>query len=316
MIVEQLDQEISHLKILKHKRERVLRRLKTIEEQLSDEQLKKDRFEKQLRKETKDVKDLDRFSFLKMFRTLTGKQDKFRQKEIAEMAAAEAKWRESQKMITTLEQDLEETRAKTENPEWNDLDKKLELAIARKKVWIIDHNLPESETIKSLYKSRDCIQIMKREIAEALTTGDEAKRTLKFTVTKLNSAESYSSWDMLFGGGLIATALKHSELDGAEDAIHKAQRALQRFHIELVDVEGIDLELLKVERENFTKFADYFFEDIFSEWSIHSSIQASQENVKKILKTVEELCELLEQKQVDVQVKEDRIAEQLSSILG
>ncbi|HWI48665.1 MAG TPA: hypothetical protein VNU45_10635 [Rummeliibacillus sp.] len=316
MMIEELNKEISYLKIQKHKRDRVLRRQKAIEEQLIDEQLRKDRFEQQLRKETKDVEDLDRFSFLKMFRKLTGKQDEIRQKEIAEMAAAEAKWRESEKMITTLEQDLEETRVEAVNSEWEDLDERLNLVIAQKKLWIFDNNLPESEIIKCLYQSRDEIHILRREIAEAFTAGDEAKRALKFTLKKLDSAENYSSCDTIFGGGILATALKHSELDEAEDAIHKAQRALQRFHTELVDVHDIDIELLIVERDGFTKFADYFFDDVFSAWTIHSRIQSSHEHVEEVLNKVEEICNLLGKKKGEVEHKEEKIAEQLSEILG
>ncbi|MFJ8263975.1 hypothetical protein ACIQ4I_18870 [Rummeliibacillus sp. NPDC094406] len=316
MMIEEFNKEISYLKIQKHKRDRVLRRHRAIEEQIIDEELRKDRFEQQLRKETKDVEDLDRFSFLKMFRKLTGKQGEIRQKEIAEMAAAEAKWRESEKMITTLEQDLEETRVEAANSEWENLDERLDLIIAQKKLWIFDNNLPESEQIKSLYQSKDEIHILKREIAEALTAGDEAKRTLKFTLKRLDSAENYSSWDTIFGGGFIATAMKHSELDEAEDAIHKAQRALQRFHTELVDVRDIDLEPLIVEREGFTKFADYFFDDVFSAWTIHSRIQSSQEHIEEVLNKVEEICNLLDKKQGEVENKEEGIAKQLSEILG
>lgn len=316
MIIEELTTEISYLKLQKHKRDRVLRRLKVIEEQLIDEHLRKDRFEQQLLKERKDIEDLDRFSFLKMFRKLTGKQEGFRQKETAQMAAVEAKWRESQKMIATLEQDLEETKVEIADPKWSNLDERLELAIAQKKLWIFDNNLPEREIIKSLYQRQDEIHLLKREIDEALTAGDEANRALKFTLKKLDSAEGYSLWDMVFGGGIIATALKHSELNEAEDTIHKAQRALQRFHTELVDVQEMDLDSLKLERKSFTKFADYFFDDIFSAFSIHSSIQSSQKNVEGILNTVEELCRLLEEKQQKVQNEEEKITEQLSSILG
>ncbi|MGG0657172.1 hypothetical protein [Rummeliibacillus pycnus] len=315
-MIEELDNEISCLKYEKHKRDRVLRRQKAIEVQLIDEQLRKDRLERQLRKETKDVEALDRFSFFNIFRKLTGKQDEIRQKEIAEMAAAEAKWRESEKMITTLERDLEETKDEAANPKWENLDERLELIITQKKMWIFDNNLPESTEIKSLYQNQDELHILKREIAEALSAGDEAKRALKFTLRKLDSAENYSSWDTIFGGGFIATALKHSEIDEAEDAIHKAQRALLRFHTELVDVNDINLEPLIVEREGFTKFADYFFEDIFSALAIHSRIQSSQEHVEEMISKVEGILSLLAKRQSEVEHKEEEISDQLSKVLG
>ena len=61
-----------------------------------------------------------------------------------------------------------------------------------------------------------------------------------------------------FGGGLIATHLKHDALDQSENYLHSAQIALQRFHNELLDVQEMSTKSLHVETDGFVKFADYF----------------------------------------------------------
>ena len=67
----------------------------------------------------------------------------------------------------------------------------------------------------------------------------------------------------VFGGGLIATHLKHDALDESENYLHNAQIALQRFQNELLDVQDMSTKSLAVETDGFVKFADYFFDDIF-----------------------------------------------------
>lgn len=67
----------------------------------------------------------------------------------------------------------------------------------------------------------------------------------------------------IFGGGIIATHLKHDALNHSENYIHSAQIALQRFHNELLDVHVMSTKTLQIETDGFVKFADYFFDDLF-----------------------------------------------------
>ena len=40
--------------------------------------------------------------------------------------------------------------------------------------------------------------------------------------------------------------------------------------------------MLNIEIDGFVKFADYFFDDIFSEWSIHSKIATSNNQISRV----------------------------------
>ncbi|MFE6169963.1 hypothetical protein ACFVP8_19115 [Viridibacillus arvi] len=313
-MLQQIDGRQAKLKLEMDKRDKVLRRQIALQEQLEEIGRRSERYYRKLQKETKDVDRLDRFSFLNMFRTWTGKQDEIRLKELSEMASAEAKWREAEKMKETLQADLAEIQTELYNPKWQNIDDRWSAIIKEKEEFIFNNNLPECRLLGDLYEERTLLTTLHQEIKEAMKAGDVAKRSLQFALKRLDNAEGYSTWDTFLGGGFIATALKHGELDDTENAIHKAQVALQNFQTELLDVREIQVENLQVERGSFITFADYVFDDIFSEWSLHSRIKSSQKHVEQtlnqVIATCDELCkhlEMTEEKEMQIQKKIDAI---------
>jgi len=120
------------------------------------------------------------------------------------------------------------------------------------------------------------------EMKEAEEAGENALTMLGQAAASLHSANGFSTWDTFLGGGLIATHLKHDALNQSENYLHDAQIALQRFHNELLDIHDLSTKSLHVETDGFVKFADYFFDDIFSAWSVHSKISTAREQVSRV----------------------------------
>jgi hypothetical protein len=115
---------------------------------------------------------------------------------------------------------------------------------------------------------------------------------------------------------MIVTAMKHNAIDESEDTIHRAQMALQRFQREVTDVQTLEASAFAVERGDFIKVADYFFDDIFSEWTIHSRIKRSQGNlentsndVSKVLHSLDDRKHLLQSELNEVESKRNHIIE-------
>lgn len=315
-MLQQLDDHQAELKFEMDKRDKVLRRQIALQEQLEEIGIRAGRYYRKLQKETKDVDKLDRFSFLNMFRTWTGKQDEIRLKELSEMTAAEAKWREAQMMEETIQADLSEIQTELNNPNWQNIDDRWSAIIKEKEEFIFKNNLPECRLLGELYEERSLLTTLQREIEEAMKAGDVAKRSLQFALKRLDNAEGYSTWDTFLGGGFIATALKHGELDDTENAIHKAQVALQNFQTELLDVKEVQVENLQVERGSFITFADYVFDDIFSEWSLHSRIKSSQKHVEQTLNQVITTNDELVKRFEMTEDKEKQIRREIDAILG
>jgi hypothetical protein len=121
-----------------------------------------------------------------------------------------------------------------------------------------------------------------RELEGALSAGDSARRALEQTAESLSSARGWGTFDLL-GGGLIATAVKHSRIDAAKRAAHRAQQELRRFQSELVDVVRENGSGLQIEVGGFATFADFFFDGLIADWLVQSRLAKSSEQVEGVL---------------------------------
>lgn len=299
-----LQQRQSVIKMEINKRDKVIRKQRVLEEQLEVAIHKKQAYWKRLKEEQKDVEELDGFSILKMVRTWTGKQDEIREKELGELAAVEAKFREIEKTVTDLGQDLEANERQLDQMSWETIDIEWEKLIKEKEQWIFENNQEQASRLEKLYEEKTFYTTSIRELTEAISAGTEAKIALRRALDSLETAKDFSTWDTFFGGGLIATSLKHSKLDESEDAIHAAQRSLQRFHNELLDIQQIQADNLSVGRDSFVTFADYVFDDIFSAWSTHSKITNS---IDRISETLLDLGSISDQLQKQLKLNTDNL---------
>lgn len=302
---EELQEHQSVLKMEINKRDKAKRKQQTLAEQLETALHKKQEYWSRLKEEQKDVEDLDRFSILKVVRTWTGKQDVIREKEISELAAIEAKYREIEKTVIDLEKDITVNERELEKGDWESLDLEWEQIIEKKKQWLLVNNYAEATRLERLYGQKTILATSIHEIIEAITAGNEAKRALKRALKSLEGAKDYSTWDTFLGGGIIATSLKHSKLDESEEAIHYAQRSLQRFHTELLDIQKVSIENLSIERDSFVTFADYVFDDIFSAWSTHSKINNS---IDRMGQTLQDLSNISDQLQKQLKETQDKLS--------
>lgn len=282
-------------------RDKVKRKHQTLTEHLEVALHKKQTYWSRLKKEQKDVENLDGFSILKVVRTWTGKQDEIREKELSELATIEAKYREIEKTVTDLEQDIVDIERELDQARWKSIDMEWETLMKEKEGWIYGNKQVEAARLDELYDQKTFLTSSSREITEAISAGHEAKIALRRALKSLEGAKDYSTWDTFLGGGLIATSLKHSKLDESENAIHAAQRSLQKFQTELLDIQQINAENLSVERDSFVTFADYIFDDIFSAWSTHSKINNSIDHINETISSLEYTTVQLEE-----QFKEDQ----------
>ena len=82
----------------------------------------------------------------------------------------------------------------------------------------------------------------------------------------------------MFSDGIIADIAKHSNLDDAQRKIEILQMELRRFKTELADVGSIHVEM-QVSIDGFLRFADYFFDNLFTDWAVRDKIKTAQSQV-------------------------------------
>lgn len=239
---------------------------------------------------------LEGFSFMNMIRTWTGQQDDLRAEKIDKAAILELKIKEAEKMLKDLTFDFEQVNQKLKHINEKQLQEALNILHIKKKNYLQLHEPEVAQKIEQLANEEFITKQLISEIQEAEDAGDIALTKLGQAAASLHSASGYSTWDTFFGGGLIATHLKHDALDKTENYLHSAQIALQRFHNELLDVQDMSTKSLQIETDGFVKFADYFFDDIFSAWSVHSKISTAREQVSRVQDDVHNTVRRLQEK--------------------
>ncbi|MFC4775263.1 hypothetical protein ACFO9Q_00510 [Paenibacillus sp. GCM10023252] len=154
-----------------------------------------------------------------------------------------------------------------------------------------------------------------KELREASGACNQLVSALERASDWLDSAENWGTWDML-GGGTMTTAIKHSKINEAREAIHEARHTLSRLQAELADLERATT--LEVPIGELAVFADYFFDGLITDWIVQGRIKESQENVLAQLRLARPLQEQLrlevaesESKQAAYRREHDAIIETL-----
>ena len=133
--------------------------------------------------------------------------------------------------------------------------------------------------------------VMRREMIEAINSGEQALIKLKEAQTKLNSASNWGILDIL-GGGFLSTMIKRSKMEEANRLMKEAQVSLWRFQEELKDVNlSFDLNL---EVGDFLSFADYFFDGVVADFMVQSKISDAKEKVAQTIYRVQQILNKLE----------------------
>lgn len=283
-------------------RERLVRKQKTIEAQLKEHETVRKELLNTFTKEQRDVYDLESFSLVNTWRKWRGTFDEQRKKEVEEAARAELKLREHEAMIDELTLEHRDLREKLEA--YETIDDEWETFLETKEAHLTKDPAVRKDLHRLTHQQAEMNELL-IEYREAIEAGRFARATIAKTLKHLDSAKGWSTYDTFFGGGLIATAMKHDALDASEQTMHELQSALERFSRELADVQGV-VEELHVQRGSLIQFADYFLDDIFSEWTMHGRINESLDHVNELN---QEINRLIARMTIQVESLEQRLEE-------
>ena len=132
------------------------------------------------------------------------------------------------------------------------------------------------------------VQAQAAELAEAREAGSRALTALTLARNELGSADSWSAYDTWFGGGLISSSIKHDRIDSAGRRIAQAQEALVDLARELGDVQDVAGLRADLGISPTTRTFDVWFDNLFSDLSVRSSIQDSALRVERAVAAVHE----------------------------
>lgn len=249
------------------------------------QQLKEETYQEQL-----DVDKLENFTAAKLFAQIMGNLDERLEKERSELYAAALRYDSARQELHAVEADLAARREELSllgNCE-AEYDRLLE---ARARELRQDPQSPAARRLLALEERQAQLTSREKELQEAIQAGYDALSDISSIESALSSAEGWGTWDV-FGGGLISDMAKYSHLDDAQRQINGLQRSLSRFRTELADVDirtGIQIEV-----DSFLRFADYFFDNIFTDWAVLDRIRHTQSQIHEVDGSVRTILSRLE----------------------
>ena len=238
--------------------------------------------------EESDVAKLERRSLANFYYNVVGKMDGMLTKEREEAYAAQVKYDAAALSLAEVKKELDAIGSAL--LPLRDCERKYTETLAAKRDAIIADKNPAAEEIWKLETLHIHLDRQKKEINEAITAGERARSVADQILSSLGSAESWGKWDV-FGGGLVADVAKHSHLDDAQSKVHLLQDMLRRFKTELADVK-IQAQM-QVQVDGFLRFADFFFDGLFADWTVLGQIRDSQSQVYSVRKQLDDALKKL-----------------------
>lgn len=241
-----------------------------------------------MEKEQEDVDHLEGKNLAAFFYRISGRMDEKMSKEKEEAYSAAVKYEAAVKELENVKKDL--AWCQDELKPLSGCQQRYRQALAEKLHRIKSTGGAASIEILELEEKLSGLEKQKKEIREAIDAGNQALDMTERVLKELGSAEDWGTFDV-FGGGLLSDLQKHSHLDSAQEMIEDLQERLRRFRTELSDVNMENREELQVNIQGFLRFADYFFDNIFTDWTVLNRISESK---RQVLETRTEILQILE----------------------
>ena len=240
--------------------------LEALEKQLKEK-------EKILHKENKDVEDLEKMSFQSLFHSILGDKDEKLIKERYEADRAKLEYQRVLQDYNLKKNDFDKLQQRIN--QYDSLYKELEDLQLR-----VHYNQPE---ILELKHQKENIQYHLKEVNEAVITGEMALDSLKSLESLLSKANDWSTFDM-FSDSMLADIMKRDNLQKAQQQLQIAKGKIKIFERELQDVNLDDIRIPGL--DGFEFVMDFFFDNIFFDYTMKMKIQDSLTKVRNVLERV------------------------------
>lgn len=242
-------------------------------------------------KESEDVEKLQAESLSTFLKRLVGSYDKNIDKEIQEQLAAKmeldlssALLLESREQLGTIQTAINQTTARI---------KQLKELLYRQ-----DTNFREKISVEETKRTQ--LKQELKELDEALAAGEKVLDGIDFALDDLDSADSFSTWDMFTNSSLLFDMMKYDKIDKVEAKMNRLEQLLENYTQELKDL-SLDTYLSYEKFSGMSKTFDIFFDNLFSDWDTKSKIGRNIDMLETLETAIEELQSKLENNKEDIQ---------------
>lgn len=245
--------------------------------------------EKEKESEQADVDRLERGSLAAFFYQMVGRMDEKMDKEQQEAYAARVRYDAAARELASIDADLARLEARLKG--LSGCEQRYQDALMERFREIKATNSPAAQELMESESRVVDLKLRRREIREAIQAGKKALKRTEAVLESLDSARGWSTMDLI-GGGVWSDLAKYDHLDEAQEQVEQLQVDLRRFKTELADVE-INADI-QVTVEGFLRFADFFFDNLFTDWEVRDHIDQSIEQVKDTRRQIQRVLDKLE----------------------
>jgi len=304
------DEELRQLQIRAASKNRLETVLKELQNQKRVLEERVEELSAQKNKEQLEVDRLEKRSLANYFYQVVGKLDEKLTKEKQEAYEAAVKYDAAYSELQQIEADI---RARElEYGKIRRSKERYQEGLKEKKEALKLSGVPEADKIFRLEAQITSLDVQMRELDEAVWEGQKAGQIADRILKSLSDAEGWGTWDML-GGGLLADMAKHSHLDEAQDQVERLQSALRCFKTELADVKVI--ADMQVNIDGFLRFADYFFDGLFADWTVMSKISDAKKQVENVKNQINTLLHKLDRSRKSVTEERNNAQNKLQELI-
>lgn len=250
------------------------------------------RLQQEMRQEQDDVTNLESGGIVSMFYSVLGRQEEKLDQERQEARAAEIKYQDALHTCQDLYRELETVRDQLHT--LGDCPGRYQAALQERQDALKRGNGPASAQYQSLTQEAARCKAVEKEIREALDAGQQVLQKISDIENALKSASNWGVADMLTDS-FLTDMFKYSKLDNAQKEMNELNRLLQRYSRELKDLD-VDLHL-SANIGSGMQFADFFFDNIFTDVMAYDRINKLRDQVGDIRCQVEFYRDMLYQRQ-------------------
>jgi chromosome segregation ATPase len=237
--------------------------------------------------EEEAVEKLEHLSLTRVLAALHGSREDTLAREKANAEAARYQ-------VAQAQQRLDATRAELSSLQ----DRQAQLAgapqayadaLAAKEQYLTQSADPRGARLLALAEQRGQLTAELNELQRASHDADAAVQALSEVQDRLGTAANWSTFDTYLDHGMVANAIKHDRIDQAAQAARAADERLAGLRSDLADLGASEPTAPGLEISAGFKFADIFFNNIFTDLAVGQQIRNAQDNVDQSLQQVSAL---------------------------
>jgi hypothetical protein len=227
----------------------------------------------------KDVERLEHLSLTRVLAGLHGSRADALAREKAEAQAAQYRVAQAQQRLDAARAELESLEARQTQLEG--APQAYQDALAAKEQYLTHSADPRGARLLALADERGRLTAELDELRRASGDADAAAQALGDVKDRLGNAAGWSTFDTYVDHGMVANAIKHERIDQAAQAARTADARLAALRTDLDELGGTEPTAPKLEVSEGFKFADIFFNNIFTDFTVGQHIRDAQASVSQ-----------------------------------